>query len=100
VAIVAALNHIPNREAALCEAARVLRPDGRLVVTTIGPLVGRIAHLFFRHDEDVRGGFQPGEEQGLARSDLLHLLGRAGFRVAAEHPFELGLNRVFVCELA
>jgi SAM-dependent methyltransferase len=100
VAIVAALNHIPNRAEALSEARRVLRPSGRLVVTMIGPVVGRLAHVLFRHDEDVRGGFQPGEEEGLTRPHLLRLVAHAGFRVAGEHPFELGLNRVFVCEVA
>src|SRR5919109_4397828 len=47
VTILAALNHIPNRAAALREIRRVLRPSGRLIVTMIGPRTGVLAHMLF-----------------------------------------------------
>src|SRR5262245_8036930 len=61
VTIVAALNHIPNRAAALIEIRRLLRPGGSLIVTMIGPKTGRLAHRLFVRDEYTRGGMRPGE---------------------------------------
>lgn len=96
VTILAALNHIPNREAALQEVRRVLRPDGRLVLTMIGPLTGRMAHLVFRRDENARGGMLPGEEDGLTRKEVDTLLSAAGFVLTHVDSFQLGLNCVYV----
>ena len=42
ITIVAALNHMPNREAIIREAARLLKPGGTVVVTMIPPGVSRI----------------------------------------------------------
>jgi len=96
VTIVAALNHIPNRAAALKDVHRVLRPDGDLILTMIGPLTGVIAHVLFKQDEKERGGMRPGEEEGLRHGDLLRLLSACGFELRLVRPFQLGLNRVYV----
>jgi len=96
--ILAALNHIPNREHALSEVYRVLRKDGRLIVTMIGPLTGLIAHIFFVRDEKVRGGMRPGEKKGMKREEVISLLAACGFAVVQEQPFQLGLNRVYMAE--
>jgi SAM-dependent methyltransferase len=96
VTIGAALNHIPNRAAALIEIRRVLRPSGRLIVTMIGPKTGRLAHALFVRDERTRGGMRPGEQDGMTRQAVRALLRSRGFTVVGEVPFQLGLNRVFV----
>lgn len=96
VSIVAALNHIPNRTEALREVRRVLRPDGRLLVTMIGPLTGRLAHMLFRHDEEERGGMVDGELDGLPPAQVRACLQAGGFRVEREVRFQLGLNRLYV----
>ncbi len=96
VTIVAALNHIPNRAAALEEVHRVLKPGGNLVLTMIGPLTGVVAHILFKKDEHERGGMRPGEEEGLRHRDLLRLLAKCGFVLEVVRPFQLGLNRVYV----
>lgn len=96
VTIIAALNHIPDRAEALREARRVVRPDGRLLMTMIGPLTGILAHVLFQHDEEVRGGFTEGELKGMTRQHVRSLLSEAGFAVQREIPFQLGLNSLFL----
>ncbi len=96
VSIVAALNHVPNRVDALREMRRVLRPDGRLLVTMIGPLTGRVAHFLFRHDEDERGGMVAGELDGMPPAQVRGVLREGGFAVEREVPFQFGLNRLYV----
>jgi SAM-dependent methyltransferase len=96
VSVVAALNHIPNREAALLAVMRVLRPGGIFLATMIGPRTGRLAHLFFRQDEARRGGMRRGEVDGISPSAMRALLQQAGLKLVREVPFQLGLNRLYV----
>lgn len=96
VAIIAALNHITDREAMLKEAGRVLRDDGRLILTMIGPLTGWFAHIIFRQDEQVRGGMKPGELKGMTSGQIKRLLEGAGFMIRLHKTFELGLNHLYV----
>ncbi len=96
VTILAALNHIPNREATIKEVWRVLHPNGKLLVTMIEPLIGSLAHIFFTHDEAVRGGFRDGEVKGMRRVEVRDILDRAGFKLREECWFEFGLNTLFV----
>ncbi len=100
VSIVAALNHIPNRVDALREVRRVVRQDGRLLVTMIGPGTGKLAHLLFRHDEDARGGMVEGELDGMPPPQVRACLAEGGFRVDREVPFQFGLNRLYVASPA
>ncbi|HST07849.1 MAG TPA: methyltransferase domain-containing protein [Gemmatimonadaceae bacterium] len=96
VSVVAALNHIPNREGTLREVIRVLRPRGLFLATMIGPWTGHLAHQFFRHDEAQRGGMREGELHGISPSGMRALLRRAGFELVREVPFQLRLNRLYV----
>jgi SAM-dependent methyltransferase len=96
VTILAALNHIPNRHDVLLEVQRVLVDDGRLVLTMIGPLTGRIAHVLFAKDERTRDGLGEGERMGMTRQEVESLLRATGFVVQDSVPFELHLNRVYI----
>jgi len=96
VSVVAALNHIPNREAALLAVMRVLRPGGRFLATMIGPWTGRLAHLVFHQDEARRGGMRRGEVDGISPPTMRALLRQAGFELVRELPFQLRLNRLYV----
>jgi SAM-dependent methyltransferase len=96
ISIVAALNHIPNREASLLEVMRVLRPGGLFLATMIRPWTGHIAHLVFHQDEARRGGMRAGEVHGIHPSAMRALVRQAGFELLHEIPFQLRLNRLYV----
>ena len=95
VAILAALNHIPNREQALCEVNRVLCSQGRVIVSMINPLVGILAHIVFRQDEQGRS-LKAGERKGMWGWEVRAVLNAAGFRIERVERFELGLNRIYL----
>jgi SAM-dependent methyltransferase len=96
VTILAALNHIPNRRDVLLEVQRVLADDGRLILTMISPLTGRIAHLLFAKDERTRGELGKGERMGMTRQEVESLLQATGFVVRESVRFEFHLNRVYI----
>ncbi|MEN6292989.1 MAG: class I SAM-dependent methyltransferase, partial [Methanobacterium sp.] len=96
VTVVAALNHIPNREAVLSEINRVMKNDGLLIITMISPFVSRIWHYIrspWDADQKERG-MKNGEVFGFTSDDLRKLLVSANYEVVYEKRFMLCLNRV------
>lgn len=100
VMIIAALNHIPNREDVLGEAHRLLSCSGRIVITMIPPRLSTVWHFLRRRwDADqVERGMEEGEVYGLTRKEIRWLLETAGFRVITEKPFMFGVNCLIVAE--
>jgi SAM-dependent methyltransferase len=102
--LLAALNHVPqqNREAVLLEVHRVLRPDGRLLITMLDPVIGRITHrLRFKQDPDQHErGMLAEEDYGLWDSEVRVLLEKSGFRVERRRRFVFGLNNLYVATRA
>ena len=97
VTFVACLNHIPNREAVLREARRVIRPDGRLIMTMINPVLGTIGHALWWYGEDRhRGGMQEGEVGGLWSRQIRTLCERSGFQLVEHRRFLYGLNHLYI----
>lgn len=101
ITIVAALNHIPNREEVLREVYRLLKPEGRLIITMIPPGISRIWHKIrepWDADQSHRG-MKPGEVFGLTEADIRGLFETVGFEVTFRKGFMLNINRLFVAQI-
>ena len=88
VAIIAALNHIPNREAVLREVHRLLRPDGRIVLTMIPPRLSWLWHTLRKpwDADQTERGMKAGEVYGLTGRQVHDLLKQTGFAPAEGPP--------------
>lgn len=96
VSCIAALNHIPNRGAALHEMARVLRPGGCLLLTMIDPILGAVGHAIWWHGEyHQRGGMAKGETGGLWTAQIIQIGQKAGFDLRVHQRFLCGLNHFY-----
>ena len=102
VTFLACLNHIANREAVLQECRRLLRPQGRVVVTMLTPVISRVWHwLRLPWDADQRErGMKPGEVYGFTPAEVIRLFQPYGFELRSVRRFMFGLNRIYVFELA
>jgi SAM-dependent methyltransferase len=98
VTIIAALNHIPNREKVLKECNRVLAHGGRLLITMIPPLIGTVWHrLRARWDVDQKQRKMAlGEEFGLTSERIVSLCGLTGFVPESRRRFMLGINALLI----
>ena len=98
VTIIAALNHIPNRQDVLTEAHRILGNEGKLIITMIPPMISTLWHNI-REPWDVdqtERGMKEGEVYGLNQKDIHGMLKKSGFIVAHEERFMLGVNLLTV----
>jgi ubiquinone/menaquinone biosynthesis C-methylase UbiE len=102
VTMLACLNHIarPQRDQVLQEAKRVLKDEGRLVITMINPVVGLFAHTIrHRFDPDqLERGMGEEEENGLWKKEVERLLDGNGFYIIQTVPFVFGLNRLYIAQ--
>jgi SAM-dependent methyltransferase len=101
VTMTAVLNHIPAAERlpSLIEIGRVLKADGQLLITMIGPTIGWITHrLREAHDPDqTERGIGHDESLGLSDAYVRSLVTKAGFSVMDRVRFVWGLNNLYIC---
>lgn len=101
VSYLACLNHIPNRNDSVKEAARVLKKDGRIIVTMITPRLGSFIHwLRFRNDPDnqERHINRNDELMGMSHEQTESILRDAGFTNIKQKSFVFGLNNIYIAE--
>jgi ubiquinone/menaquinone biosynthesis C-methylase UbiE len=100
ITIIAALNHIPNRDDVLKEANRLLEKDGIIIITMIPPRISRIWHFLRKPwdaDQKERGMAQ-GEVYGFEQEQIRELLRNAGFDIIIEKHFMLQVNEITVAK--
>lgn len=101
VSYLACLNHIPNRDEAVKEAARVLEKDGRIIITMITPVMGKFIHWWrFRNDPDHQERHIDHEHElmGMAPGHIKRILADAGFTKVTRKRFVYGLNSIYIAE--
>ena len=101
VTFVASLNHIPEREKALKDACRVLKPRGLLLITLLDPAIGFVRHKLSWWDKDQHErGMKKGEVWGLWPEEVKALMEKAGFEWKEKKRFVYHLNCLFIGEKA
>jgi SAM-dependent methyltransferase len=101
-ALIACLNHIPDREQVLNEVHRALKPNGRLIVTMIDPVVGyfahKVTHVLNTDPDGCERERKDGEHWGLWGERVRELLKNAGFVIRRHRRFVYGMNQLFIAE--
>lgn len=100
ITFLACLNHIPNRNAVLKEAFRVLRPGGILLITMIPKTFGVFWHKLFEWmwGEEKKGrNFKDHEEMGIDNKELISMIKNAGFTFNKRVSF-LVFNSLFIAK--
>lgn len=101
VTFLACLNHIPNRNDSVKEAARVLKDDGSILVTMITPKWGEFIHWWrFRNDPDhqERHIDHANELMGMSPDHVQGILHAAGFHNIQRKRFVFGLNSIYIAK--
>lgn len=101
VSYLACLNHIPNRNESLKDAARVLKKDGRIIITMITPRMGSFIHWWrFRNDPDhqERHIDHAHELMGMSPAHIKQILAEAGFNKVKRKRFVYGMNNVYIAQ--
>lgn len=98
ISFIACLNHIPHRETVLREANRLLKPDGKLLITMIPPRLSAFWHWFVRRwdDDQTERGMKEGEVWGLSAGEIRRLLTDAGLTLIEHRRFVVGLNNLYI----
>lgn len=97
ITIVACLNYFSNREQVLEEANRVLKINGKIVLTMVSPFLMRIWNSYKFWDRGINDlGKNESEAWGFTRLQMQEMLQGAGFKLKRVDPFSWGLNRLYL----
>lgn len=98
VVLLATLEHIRNVDEVAFECARLLKPQGRVVLTVPNPIVDQLLRALKRFG--LLEGMSIEEHQGLNPNTLPDLFNKASFSMQTRRGFQFGLNNLFVFEVA
>jgi len=101
ISYLACLNHIPNRNDAVKEAARLLKDDGQIIITMITPKLGTFIHwLRFKNDPDNQERHIDHEDElmGMSHEHTKSILKDAGFTKIEQKGFVFGLNNIYIAK--
>ena len=104
--LIAAINHIPKnkRGKELAEIFRILRTDGRIIVTMGNPIaeiiVHRLSRMLNKEDMDTKRGMDKDETCYIRDAEIKNLLTAAGFGNLSKKRFwsQWGLNHMIIGE--
>ncbi len=98
VTIIAALNHISNREEVLFEVNRILKDDGLFIITMIPPVISRIWHFARRpwDSDQTERGMSNNEVYGFYQSKIQGLFSKGGFKIILQKHFMMRINCVYI----
>lgn len=94
ITLLAVLEHIPDTPAIARECARLLRPNGRVIITVPHPRVDTILAVLTRLR--LVKGMSLEEHFGYDVNKTPDYFGAAGLTLSTRKTFELGLNYLFV----
>jgi SAM-dependent methyltransferase len=94
VVMLATLEHIRDKAPLAQECHRLLRPEGRVVITVPSRRVDGIVALLCLLG--LADGMSLDEHHGFDPRDTTDLFTRQGFRLECHHCFQFGLNHLFV----
>ena len=96
ITLLATIEHIRDVEGVAREAARLLRPGGRAIITVPSPIVDRILAILI--GLKLLHGMQPEEHYGFDPRILPGLFAPVGLRLVARRRFQLSANNLMVFE--
>lgn len=98
IVMLAVVEHVPDDQLAGWSRAvsSLVRPGGRVIITTPSPIVDRILDAGIRLR--VLKGMEAGQHHGFDPRRVPSIFGSAGLRLRHQRRFELGLNYLFVFE--
>ncbi len=90
VTMLAVIEHLPDPETTLKDIARILKPKGRLIMTTPKKSAEWLIRLYVKDIDD--------EHESYFDLDRMRKLAGEHFSVVGHHTFILGLNQAFCLE--
>ena len=103
ITLIASLNHIPSqiRNKVLSEVKRVLKDDGKVLLTMLTPSISYVGHNFLWRwsDPDLQErGMKEGETWGFTPTQISSILLKSGLRLIHHEKFVYGLNHLYVAQ--
>ena len=78
------------------EAHRVLRPGGRVLVTMIGRLIGKIGHMIWWYNEYKHRKIEEGKVMGFDQCEVTSMLASAGLSSIDPRGFVFSLDTLTI----